>query len=62
MLFGDGSCFLFIVQDLKKYHFYYWFAFPCVCPAADFTLNGPPQTLTDKYSSEQVTFQRVENF
>ena len=50
------TCILFLLQDLKKYHFYYWFAFPCVCPDADFTLNAQPQILSDKYSADQVMF------
>lgn len=40
--------------DLKKYHYYYWFAFPCLCPPEDFTLLSEPQKLDARFQPSQV--------
>ncbi|XP_045165105.2 ubiquitin-like modifier-activating enzyme ATG7 [Mercenaria mercenaria] len=52
---------LLTFSDLKKYHFYYWFAFPCLCPAEDFSLLKKPRILSDVYSQAQIS-QLVENY
>ncbi|KAK3102511.1 hypothetical protein FSP39_011882 [Pinctada imbricata] len=41
-------------QDLKKYVYYYWCAFPCLCPAEEFTLNSPPVSLGNSWNSQQT--------
>lgn len=52
---------LLTYADLKKYHFYYWFAFPCLCPTEEFCLLNEPQKLSDVYTENQIE-QLVEKY
>lgn len=45
---------LLTFADLKKYHYYYWFAFPCLCPAEDYKLSAQVTTVQDVYSQDQI--------
>ena len=43
------------IQDLKKYHYYYWFAFPALAVPEEAFKPEAPQKLCDVFSDEQVT-------
>ncbi|XP_048742795.2 ubiquitin-like modifier-activating enzyme ATG7 isoform X2 [Ostrea edulis] len=45
---------LLTFADLKKYHYYYWFCFPCLCTPTDVTLNSGPIKIKDKFTADQV--------
>ena len=45
---------VFFNQDLKKYKFYYWFAFPALCPETSATHVAPPVHLGDYFTPSQV--------
>lgn len=52
---------LLTFADLKKYHYYYWFAYPCLCPAEDFSLLQEPVSLSDVYTQTQIE-QLLESY
>ncbi|XP_061186447.1 ubiquitin-like modifier-activating enzyme ATG7 [Saccostrea echinata] len=45
---------LLTFADLKKYHYYYWFCFPCLSPPTEVTLNQEPGKIREKFTQEQV--------
>nr|XP_022299462.1 ubiquitin-like modifier-activating enzyme ATG7 [Crassostrea virginica] len=49
-----ASFLILTFADLKKYHYYYWFCFPCLCLPTDVTLNQEPIKMKDKFTKEQM--------
>ncbi|CAH3114652.1 unnamed protein product [Pocillopora meandrina] len=45
---------LMTFADLKKYKFYYWFAFPALCPETSTTHVAPPVHLGDYFTPSQI--------
>ncbi|CAG2218419.1 ATG7 [Mytilus edulis] len=50
---------LLTFADLKKYIYYYWFAFPCLCMPEDVTMVTDPVKLTDRLNSQQVSLGQL---
>ena len=51
--FSSLKSLFFPSQDLKKYHYYYWFAFPALIIEQNATAKKPVK-VSDKFSTEQV--------
>lgn len=39
---------------MKKYHYYYWFAFPALCVPESVALKRSPQPITSRFNEVQV--------
>lgn len=55
-MFNDANFSLILIsfsKDLKKFNFYYWFAFPALIPEEPFTCEGT-QNITEVFSVDQV--------
>ncbi|KAK7102668.1 ubiquitin-like modifier-activating enzyme ATG7 [Littorina saxatilis] len=45
---------LLTYANLKKYHYFYWFASPCLVAPETVNVNSPPVTLDKRFSPQQV--------
>lgn len=55
----DCLTFVVLFQDLKKYHFYYWFCFPALCFPEGIKIIQQPSVLEQVFSAKQVCFFKV---
>ncbi|KAI8929240.1 hypothetical protein BC831DRAFT_497246 [Entophlyctis helioformis] len=55
-----GRFLLLTFADLKKYRFYYWFAFPAILPSEPILLRSPAKSVVDAYGQATVDALRVE--
>ncbi|CAF4562167.1 unnamed protein product, partial [Rotaria sp. Silwood2] len=47
--------YLLIFADLKKYIYYYWFAFPTFLVPTSFYLLNPVQSIGERFSTDEIT-------
>lgn len=50
-----ASFLMFTFADLKKYHYYYWFAFPAFILPKTIPLVQQPQMLSTQFTDDQIT-------
>ena len=48
-------------KDLKKYKFYYWFAFPALCPETNASSVESPVLLADYFTPTQVRDENADD-
>lgn len=60
--YSESKCPIFFYQDLKKYHYCYWFAFPALLAPEGTKLIQPPEKLDKAMDQDKVSlWQNSQN-